>query len=76
MVVRRASPDTFSNVREPPIGVVYVDGEILRPGVYNLPASGRLTLSRLVAAAGGLGSLAIPERVDLTRVVGEKALLD
>ncbi|MHC4979856.1 MAG: polysaccharide biosynthesis/export family protein [Planctomycetota bacterium] len=36
-----------------------------------MPASGKLTLSRLVAAAGGLGPLAIPERVDLTRIVGE-----
>jgi protein involved in polysaccharide export with SLBB domain len=36
-----------------------------------MPAKGKLTLSRLVAAAGGLGPLAIPERVDLTRVVGE-----
>ena len=58
-------------VQEPQSGVVYVDGEILRPGVYNFPASGRLTLSRLVAAAGGPGPLAIPTRVDLTRVVGE-----
>jgi len=50
-------------------GVVYIDGEILRPGVYNLPQVGRLTLSRLVAAAGGPSVLAIPERVDITRVV-------
>jgi protein involved in polysaccharide export with SLBB domain len=53
------------------MGVIYIDGEIARPGVYSLPASGKLTLSRLVAAAGGLGALAIPERVDLTRIVGE-----
>lgn len=56
---------------EPPLtGVVYIDGEIGRPGVYQLPVSGKLTLSRLVAAAGGFGPIAIPERVDLTRVVG------
>lgn len=55
----------------PPLsGVVYIDGEIARPGVYSLPTSGRLTLSRLVAAAGGLGPIAIPERVDLVRKVG------
>ncbi|MHC4787010.1 MAG: polysaccharide biosynthesis/export family protein [Planctomycetota bacterium] len=58
-------------VAEQRMGVIYIDGEIARPGVYSLPASGKLTLSRLVAAAGGLGSLAIPERVDLTRIVGE-----
>lgn len=53
------------------IGVIYIDGEVNRPGVYNLPESGQFTLSRLVAAAGGLGPLAIPERVDLTRIVRE-----
>ncbi|MHC5008234.1 MAG: polysaccharide biosynthesis/export family protein [Planctomycetota bacterium] len=58
-------------VAEPRAGVIYIDGEISRPGVYSMPASGKLTLSRLVAAAGGLGPLAIPERVDLTRIVGE-----
>ena len=51
--------------------MVYIDGEIGRPGVYQLPVSGKLTLSRLVAAAGGFGPIAIPERVDLTRVVGD-----
>ena len=54
-------------VDTPEIGVVYIDGEINRPGVYQLPIAGRLTLSRLVAAAGGLNPLAIPERVDFTR---------
>ena len=53
------------------VGVIYIDGEVNRPGVYNLPESGQFTLSRLIAAAGGLGPLAIPERVDLTRVVRE-----
>ena len=57
---------------DPPLaGVVYIDGEINRPGVYALPTTGRLTLSRLVSAAGGLGQIAIPERVDLVRKVGD-----
>jgi protein involved in polysaccharide export with SLBB domain len=56
-------------IAEPRSGVIYVDGEIARPGVYSLPLNGKITLSRLVAAAGGLGPLAIPERVDLTRIV-------
>ena len=57
---------------EPPIqGYVYIDGQIARPGVYGLPAVGELTLDRLVAAAGGLNTIAIPERVDLIRRVGE-----
>jgi polysaccharide export outer membrane protein len=53
----------------PEVGVVYIDGEIVRPGVYQLPIAGKLTLSRLVAAAGGLNPIAIPERVDLTRKI-------
>jgi len=64
-------PDDLIYVEEPQSGVVYVEGEIVRPGVYNFPASGKLTLSRLVAAAGGPGPLSIPTRVDLTRLVGE-----
>ena len=56
-------------VDTPDIGVVYVDGEVARPGVYQLPIAGKLTLSRLVAAAGGLNPIAIPERVDLVRKI-------
>ena len=63
-------PDDLIYVKEPLQGFVYIEGEIFRPGVYGLPGVGRLTLSRLVATAGGPGPLAIPERVDLTRIVG------
>lgn len=60
------------HVPPPAQGVVYALGPgIARPGTYNLPGSGRLTIQRLVAAAGGLSQVSIPERVDLTRVVGE-----
>jgi polysaccharide export outer membrane protein len=58
-------------VQEPEVGVVYIDGEVIRPGVFNLPISGRLTLSRLFSAAGGGTAIAIPSRVDLIRRVGE-----
>jgi polysaccharide export outer membrane protein len=54
----------------PDQGVVYIDGEVNRRGVYNLPIGGDLTLSRLISAAGGLNGVAIPERVDLTRRIG------
>ncbi|MSR29535.1 MAG: hypothetical protein EXS03_08185 [Phycisphaerales bacterium] len=56
-------------VQFPPLGVVYIDGEIQRPGVFQLPSVGRLTISRLVASAGGLTAIAIPERVDLVRTL-------
>lgn len=55
----------------PDSGNVYIDGEVNRPGVYQLPQVGRLTLTRAITAAGGLGGLAIPTRVDLTRVVDD-----
>jgi polysaccharide export outer membrane protein len=64
-------PNDRIYVEGPTPGLVYISGEIARPGVYDMPQNGgRLTLSRLVAAAGDLGPIAIPERVDLTRIVG------
>ncbi|MEM9083498.1 MAG: polysaccharide biosynthesis/export family protein [Planctomycetota bacterium] len=64
-------PGDVIRVPQPDQGVVYVSGPgITRPGTYNLPVSGRLTLKRLIAAAGGLSTIAIPERVDITRMVG------
>lgn len=60
-------------IRVPPAksGLVYMAGQVSRPGPYNLPSDGRLTLLRALDSAGGLTGLAIPERCDLTRVVGE-----
>jgi len=56
---------------EPPMqGLVYIDGQINRPGVFEIPIRSDLTLSRLVATAGGLGQIAIPDRIDLVRRVG------
>ena len=67
-VIIRPNDMLFCDTGE--VGVVYIGGEIARPGVYNLPTSGKLTLSRLVDAAGGLGQIAIPQRVDLIRRIG------
>lgn len=64
-------PGDVIRVPSPPVGEIYVDGQVNRPGVYNIPQVGRLTLTRVITAAGGLSNLAIPERVDLTRVVGD-----
>lgn len=64
-------PNDVIYVDGPEQGLVYIEGEIVRPGVYQMPTQGgTLTLSRLVASAGGLGGLAEPTRVDLTRKVG------
>lgn len=60
------------SVPGPRQGFVYVGGPgASRPGVYQLPFTGKLTLQRLVMASGGLSAIAIPERVDITRMVGE-----
>ena len=56
---------------QPPVeGLVVVGGEVNRPGVFDLPVNGQLTLSRLIDVAGGLSAVAIPHRVDLIRRVG------
>ena len=57
-------------VEPPPIGNVYLYGAVLRPGVFQVPVTGDLTLARLIAAAGGLSQIAKPEKVSLTRRLG------
>ena len=54
-----------------PYGNIYLRGAVARPGVFQLPASGGLTLARMIAAAGGLGPTAKPEKVSLTRRIGK-----
>ncbi|MEM1328997.1 MAG: polysaccharide biosynthesis/export family protein [Planctomycetota bacterium] len=49
-------------------GNAYVAGQVARPGVFGVAP--QLTLMRLVDSAGGLSAIGIPERVDLTRMVG------
>lgn len=64
-------PGDIIRVPPPELGNIYIAGQVNRPGVYSLPSEGRLTLLRLVDAAGGLGALGVPERVELTRMVGK-----
>ncbi len=52
-----------------PGGNIFLAGEIARPGTYQLAK--QMTLMRAIDAAGGLSQIGIPERVDLTRMVGE-----
>ncbi len=54
----------------PKTGNIYISGQVGRPGVYGIPSDGKLTITRAIAAASGLGNIAIPEKVDLTRMVG------
>jgi len=67
MVIR---PGDVIRIPPNPVGNVYIDGQVVQPGVFNLPAIGRLTLTRAITSAGGLNGIAVPERIDLTRVVG------
>jgi polysaccharide export outer membrane protein len=62
-------PGDVIRVPSAPEGIVYVMGEVNRPGTYSLPSNGRLTIERAIASAGGLSNIAIPERMDLTRMV-------
>jgi polysaccharide biosynthesis/export protein len=63
-------PGDVLRVPAPPGGFFYVAGQISRPGAYTLTSVGRMTLRRAIENAGGLSNLGIPERVDLTRMVG------
>lgn len=64
-------PGDVIRVPAPTAGFVYVMGFINRPGAYVVPGENDLTLKQLVASAGGLSQLAIPERVDLIRRVAD-----
>jgi polysaccharide biosynthesis/export protein len=61
-------PGAIIRVPPPPAGNVYTIGQINRGGVYAM--ADKLTLRRLIAASGGFNAIAIPERIDLTRMVG------
>jgi len=53
------------------IGEFYITGNVNRVGV--IPITGRpMTLKMAIAAAGGLGPLAMPKRVEVIRRVGAK----
>lgn len=63
-------PGDVIRVPAPPSGLVYMAGQVNRPGPITLPPNGGLTLLRALDSSGGLSSIAIPERVDLTRMIG------
>lgn len=64
-------PNDIIMIPPPKQGLVHLDGEIARGGTLALPTNGRLTLKRAIAAAGGLGPLAIPERVEIHRILSD-----
>ena len=64
-------PGDIISVPDPNAGFVYILGQIARPGAYTIPGEQELTLYRLIASAGGLSGLAIPDRVDLVRQIND-----
>ena len=65
-------PGDIISVRSPDVGQVYIGGPgISRPGVYSLNGQTTVTLLRGIIAAGNFSAIGIPERVDLTRMVGD-----
>ena len=64
-------PGDVISVPDPNAGFVYVMGSIARPGAYTIPGERELTLYRLIASAGGLSGLAVPEKVDLVRQIND-----
>ena len=65
-------PEDRIYIEPPPIGQLYIRGEVSRPGVYDYPATGdRITLSQFITAAGDLGPIAVPDKVSITRRIGE-----
>ena len=65
-------PGDVIRVPPPPAGNFFIGGQIGRPGVFQL--SDQLTLSNAILAAGGLTQTAVPEKVDLVRMVGRDRL--
>lgn len=61
-------PGDIVRIPSPAGGTVYLSGQVNRPGAFDL--NPQLTLTRLIAASGGLGGLATPNRVDITRMIG------
>lgn len=61
-------PNDIIRVPPPIQGTVFLAGQVARPGSYGLAP--KLTLTRALFAGGGMGSLAVPERTDLIRMVG------
>ncbi len=64
-------PNDIIMIPRPLQGLVHLDGEVARGGTLAIPLNGRLTLKRAIAASGGLGPLAIPERVEIHRILND-----
>ncbi len=65
-------PEDRIYVQGAPLGNLYIRGEIGRPGVFDYPNTGeKITLSEFITSAGDLGPIAVPEKISLTRRIGD-----
>lgn len=64
-------PGDVVRIPFPPTGLIYMAGMVNRVGPIGIPAGG-ITLQRAIDSAGGLSGIAVPERVDLQRMVGDR----
>lgn len=63
-------PEDTIWVPQPSVGEYYMGGHVQRTGVYSLSAR-TITLTQAVISAGGLDQLAIPQRTEIVRRLGE-----
>lgn len=65
--------DTIRVATTPP-GEVFVMGHVFRPGAYTVTGR-QITLKQIIASAGGLDPLGWPDRVTVTRRVGDREVI-
>jgi protein involved in polysaccharide export with SLBB domain len=54
----------------PILGVVYLSGQIQKPGPVGIPSNEEFTVSKAILRAGGLGNLADKKKVKVVRRTG------
>lgn len=62
-------PGDVIRVPATPSGLVFMTGQVQRVGPITL-GDGRLTILRAIDAAGGYAAIAVPEKIELTRMIG------
>lgn len=66
------NPSVSLRVKQYHLRTVVVLGEVKRPGTYEFPPNGRLSVMKAIALAGGFTDIAAIDRVKLLRKAGEK----
>src|SRR3989338_7723488 len=64
-----ANPSVSIRMKEYDVRTVVILGEVKKPGAYDFPKSGRLTIMQAVAIAGGFTDIAAIDKVKLIRKI-------